>query len=225
MTTSAALATLLGALPGRRHRRVWPLLGLGLLGYAGGFDIQFWVTAGEQGGPGGLNLSDCSSLLLYPFADAGLLVLSRRRAGRRETGSLLEGGMVFSGAAAVAVAGVALAYPSLLDGSVLHVVYALAYPIGGFTLLIVTLIGLSLSGSRTDPVWPLLLAGFALMTVGDALYGLADGRRDVPLRHVPRPAVHGGPVFVAVAATVAPRSAPLPPGSGAPRRPCRRWPR
>ncbi len=205
VTALAAAVTLVAAARTRADSAVWVLLGLGLLGYAGGFAIQFWVTAGEQGGPGGLNLSDCSALLLYPLADAGLLVLSRRRAGRRDTGSLLEGGMVFTGAAAVAVAGVALAYPSLLDGSVLHVVYALAYPVGGFTLLIVTLTGLSLSGSRADPVWLLLLAGFALMTVGDALYGLAAVAGTFRYGTYLDPLYTAGPVFVAVAATVAPR--------------------
>ncbi len=204
VTTCAALVTLLGALPGRRHRRVWLLLGLGLLGYAVGFDLQFWVTAGEHGGPGGLNWSDCASFLLYPLADAGLIVLARRRAGRRETGSLLEGGMVFCAAAAVAVAGVVAAYPTLLDGSVLHVVYALAYPVGGFTLLVVTLIGLSLAGGGLDRTWMLLLVAFGFWTVGDALFGLrmvGTGFRYGTYLDV---LYTGGPVFVALAATCRP---------------------
>ncbi len=204
VTTSAALVTLLGALPGRRHRRVWLLLGLGLLGYAAGFDVQFWWTAGEHGGPGGLNWSDCASFLLYPFADAGLIVLARRRAGRGETGSLLEGGMVFCAAGAVAVAGVVAAYPTLLDGSVLHVVYALAYPVGGFTLLVVTLIGLSLAGGGLDRTWTLLLVAFGFWTVGDALFGLqmvgAGSRYGTWLDVL----YTGGPVFVALAATSRP---------------------
>lgn len=154
-------------------RLVWLLLGTGLAGYAGGFVVQFWVSAGEGAGPGGLNLSDCSSLLLYPLAHAGLVVLTRRRAGRADSGSMLEGAVVFCGAAAVVVVLVALAYPALLTGSLLQIVYALAYPVGGFTLLVATLTGFSLAGGRADQVWVLLLVGFAVMTVGDALYGVA----------------------------------------------------
>ncbi len=204
VTVLSALVTLGVSARGGPLARVWLLLGLGLAGYAGGFLVQFWVSAGEQGGPAGLNLSDCSSLLLYPLADAGLLLLARRRAGRGDTGSTLEGLVVFSGAAAVAVAGVELGYPSLLTGGLLHVVYALAYPVGGFTLLVVTLTGLALAGSRVDRVWALLLAGFALMTVGDALYGIeaVSGRFHfgTPLDLL----YTAGPVAVALAAHSAP---------------------
>jgi diguanylate cyclase (GGDEF)-like protein len=202
-TCVAAVVTLLAARQGP-SRRAWLLLGLGLSGYAAGFVIQFWVTAGEHGGPGGLNLSDCASLLLYPFADAGLLVLSRQRAGRRDSGSLLEGGMVFAGVSAFTVAVVSAAYPSLLEGSVLHVVYALAYPAGGFTLLVVTLTGLALTGGRGDRVWLLLVVGFVLMTVGDALYGLASVAGRFRFGTYLDVLYTAGPVFVALAATYSP---------------------
>lgn len=204
VTLAAAVVTLLA---GRRRgpgRRVWLLLGLGLLGYAGGFVIQFWFAASQRLGPGGLNLSDASSLLLYPLADAGLLVLARQRAGRRDTGSMLEAGLVFSGVAAVSVTAVCAAYPSMLRGSLLHVVYALAYPIGGFTLFVVTLTGLSLTGGRLDRTWRLLLFGFALMTVGDALYGLATVAGRFHFGSYLDVLYTGGPVFVALAATYAP---------------------
>ena len=203
-TLAAALVTLIA---GRRRgpgRRVWLLLGLGLLGYAGGFVIQFWFAASQHLGPGELNLSDASSLLLYPLADAGLLVLARQRAGRRDTGSMLEAGLVFSGVAAVSVTVVCAVYPSLLRGSLLHVVYALAYPVGGFTLFIVTLTGLALTGGRQDRTWRVLLFGFALMTVGDALYGLATVSGRFHFGSYLDVLFTGGPVFVALAATYAP---------------------
>ena len=203
-TLTAAVVTLLAARGRGPGRRVWALLGLGLLGYAGGFVIQFWFAASQQMGPGGLNLSDASSLLLYPLADAGLLVLARQRAGRRDTGSILEAGLVFSGVTAVSVTAVCAAYPSLLRGSLVHVVYALAYPVGGFTLFVVTLTGLSLTGGRIDRTWRLLLFGFALMTVGDALYGLATVAGRFHFGSYLDVLYTGGPVFVALAATYAP---------------------
>lgn len=172
-TACAAAMTLAAAARRGRLAAAWLLIGIGLSGYAGGFVIQFWLTHGEHAGPWGLNLSDCSSLLLYPFAYAGLVVLTKRRAGRSSSSSLLEGAIVFSGAAGIALAGAEMAYPRLFEGSLLQIVYALAYPVGGFTLLVVTLTGLCVAGGRPDRVWVLLLAGFTLMTVGDALYGLA----------------------------------------------------
>ena len=204
VTSVAAVVTLLTARNDLQSRLAWLLLGLGLAGYAGGFVIQFWITAGEHAGPGGLNLSDCSSLLLYPFAYAGLLVLSRRRAGRTGRGSVLEGGIVFSGAAAVAVATVSAAYPALLHSSLVDVVYVLAYAVGGFTLLVITLTGLSLTGGQADRMWLLLLAGFGLMTVGDALYGLAAASGSFRYGTYLDVLYTAGPVFVALAAVSLP---------------------
>ena len=201
VTTSAAVVTLSAARRAGPARGAWLLLGLGLAGYAGGFVVQFWITAGEHGGPGGLNLSDCFSLLLYPCADAGLLLLSR---GRGRT-SILEGGIVLAGATATVLAAAAAAYPSLLHGSVLHIVYALAYPVGGFTLLVVTLTGVSMTGGRLDPVWRLLLVGFGIMTVGDVLYGWAAVTGRFHYGTYLDPMYVAGPVFVALAAAGAPR--------------------
>ena len=204
VTTTSAVVTLLAARPRGPYRTVWLLLGLGLAGYAGGFVIQFWVTAGEGGGPGGLNWSDVSSLLLYPLAYAGLLALARQRAGRPDSGSVIEGALVFTGASAVALVAVAAAYPELLTGGVLSIVYALAYPVGGFTLLLVTLTGLSLAGGRLDRLWLLLLAGFGLMTVGDAFYGLAAISGRFRYGTYLDVLYTAGPVFVALAASTAP---------------------
>ena len=117
---------------------------------------------------------------------------------------MLEAGLVFSGVAAVSVTAVCAAYPSLLRGSLVHVVYALAYPVGGFTLFVVTLTGLSLTGGRIDRTWRLLLFGFALMTVGDALYGLATVAGRFHFGSYLDVLYTGGPVFVALAATYAP---------------------
>ncbi len=203
-TSVSAVVTVLAARHDHQSRLAWLLLGVGLAGYAGGFVVQFWVTTGEHAGPGGLNLSDCSSLLLYPFAYAGLLVLSRRRAGRTGRGSVLEGVIVFTGAAAVAVATVSAAYPALLTGSSVDVVYVLAYAVGGFTLLVVTLTGLSLTGGQADRMWLLLLIGFGLMTVGDALYGLAAASGSFRYGTYLDALYTAGPVFVALAAVSLP---------------------
>lgn len=203
MTVTAALATLASA--ARREspsRLVWLLLGLGLSSYAAGFVVVSYVSVGEAGGPWG-HRSDTASLLLYPCAYAGLLLLTRDRVSRQERlsrGSALDGAVVLTGGAAVAIAAAARLYPSLMHGSAYHVVYALAYPVGGLTLLVATVTGLALTGWRLDRVWALLVTGFALMTFGDVVYGLRTAAGTYHFGTWLDATYTAGPVCVALAA-------------------------
>jgi len=204
VTVTAALATLASA--ARREspsRLVWLLLGLGLSSYAAGFVVVSYVSVGEAGGPWGLNRSDTASLLLYPCAYAGLLLLTRDRVSRQERlsrGSALDGAVVLTGGAAVAIAAAARLYPALMHGSAYHVVYALAYPVGGLTLLVATVTGLALTGWRLDRVWALLVTGFALMTFGGVVYGLRTAAGTYHFGTWLDATYTAGPVCVALAA-------------------------
>jgi len=91
-------------------------------------------------------------------------------------------------------------YPSLLHGSAYHVVYALAYPVGGLTLLVATVTGLALTGWRLDRVWTLLVTGFALMTFGDVVYGLRTAAGTYHFGTWLDATYTAGPVCVALAA-------------------------
>ena len=182
------------------ERAVWAWMAVGLAGYGLGFVVLFGVSTGEGGGPWGLNVSDCASLLLYPAGYASLVLLTRGRVRSWTTAALLDGGIVALAAAATGVAWAATSYPSLLAGGTLDVVYALAYPVGATTLLVATVTGLAMTRWQLDPVWALLVVGFGVMAVGQAAYGLASAtgtfRFGTPLDAV----YSAGPVLVCLAA-------------------------
>ncbi len=205
LVTCSAAACCWTVVPRRRgERSAWSGLAAGLSGYGGGFAVLFYVPGQRGLGPFGLNLSDGFSLLLYPCAYVGLLLLTRARVHRISAAALLDGAVVGLTTAALAVGWAASSYPSLLHGGVLDVVYALAYPVGGATLLAVTLTGLSVAGWRLDRSWVLLVAGFALMTVGDASYGMQSVARSFRFGTSVDLLYTAGPVLVALAAAWGP---------------------
>ena len=199
-TVTAAGVTMLAAWRSSSDRLAWWLLGGGLTGYAGGFVIQFYFPSWQHVGSTRFNLSDRVSLLLYPAGYAGLLLLVRSRATRRDGSSVVEGAIVLTGAASVAIAAVGSLYPALLHGSVTSVVYALAYPVGGFTLLTATLSGLAVTGWRIDRGWMLLVTGYALMTAGDGIYGLQSAAHHFHYGTPLDSLYTAGPLFTALAA-------------------------
>jgi len=200
VTVLAAATCLLRGATRRADRGVWLLLGVGLAGYAAGFAVQFDLPSWQHLGPFGLHLSDTVSLVLYPCGYAGLLLLARARAPRRNRAGLVDGAVVATGAAAVVLAAAARLYPTLLSGGPVHVIYALAYPVGGFTLLVATVTGLAVARWRTDRVWGLLAIGFGVMTLGDAVYGLQSAAGTFRFGTPLDAAYTAGPVCVALAA-------------------------
>lgn len=200
VTLAAALCCWLRAAAVAADRVVWSWMAVGLSGYAVGFVILFTVSMGEAGGPLGLNYSDCASLLLYPAGYAALLLLTRARVGSWQSSALLDGAIVALAASAVAVTWAATTYPSLLVGSTLNIVYALAYPVGGATLLVAALTGLAMTRWRIDSTWTFVLLGWAVMTVGDAIYGIQSAAGTFRFGTPVDAAFTAGPVLVAFAA-------------------------
>ena len=196
-------------------RAAWACMAVGISGYAVGFSVLFGVSAGEAGGPFGLNWSDCFSLLLYPAGYASLLLLTRSRVRSWSPSALLDVGVVALATSAVAVAGTAAAYPTLLVGSWLNVVYALAYPVGGATLLVVALTGVAMTRWQLDSTWALILLAFAAMTAGDAVYGLQSVAGTFRFGTPVDAAYTAGPVLVALAAWRRPGGALRRAGNGA----------
>ncbi|MDQ6649680.1 MAG: EAL domain-containing protein, partial [Actinomycetota bacterium] len=173
---------------------------VGLTGYAVGFVLLFYVSAGEAGGPFGMNFSDCASLLLYPAGYVSLLLLTRARVRSWDAATVLDGAVVALSCAAAAVSWTAHSHPALLSGNAVNVVYALAYAVGGATLLVAALTGLAVTRWRFDATWTLLLAGFAVMTVGDAIYGAQTAAGTFRFGS-PLDAVYAaGPVLISLAA-------------------------
>ena len=200
VTGGAAAATWARVALVPEQRLVWALFATGLSSYGGGFVVLFFVSVGEGGGPLGLNLSDTVSLLLYPSTYAALLLLTRQGVERWSTSALLDGLVVCLAAWATALARVAHAHPHLLRGSPLDALYALAYPVGAFTLLAVTLTGLVVSRRRPDAVWGLLVAGFAVWTLGDVGYAVRSAEGAFSFGTTLDAVYAAGPVLVAMAA-------------------------
>ncbi|HEU0102796.1 MAG TPA: bifunctional diguanylate cyclase/phosphodiesterase [Mycobacteriales bacterium] len=206
-TTAASAATCWArALTRRTDRFAWVLLSSGWSAYALGFVIVLYLPQLQSAGPHDLNLSDTVSLLLYPCGWCGLVLLTR--AGhRRNIGLLLDAGIVGCAGAAAALAWAALSFPSLLLGSPIDVVYALAYPVGGATLLVVLFTGSAAVHWRLDAEWSWLAAGLVLMTLGDALYGARSGAGTFAFGSLLDPLYTAGPAFTAVAAWRRPAAA------------------
>ena len=200
VTVAAAVNCWCRAVTHRAERAVWSVMAIGFTGYAGGFVILFFISMGEGAGPFGLNLSDCASLLLYPAGYAALLLLTRARVRSWQTSAVLDGGVVALAASAVAVTWAAWAYPTLLVGNAVNVIYALAYPVGGATLLVVALTGLAMTRWQLDATWALVLLGLAVMTVGQAIYGNASAAGTFRFGSPVDAVYTAGPVLVSLAA-------------------------
>lgn len=215
VTEGAAAACWARVLALPESRLTWSLFALGLTAYGAGFVVLFFVSMGEGGGPFGLNVSDSVSFLLYPCTYGALALLTRSRTVRWSRGALLDGLVVLLAAWAVALSWISAASPGLLQGGTREVLYALAYPVFGFTLLAIALTGLVLTRSRPDGVWLLLVLGFAAWTVGDAVYA-ARSAADTFHFGTSLDAVYAaGPVLVALAAWTRPRHPPRAPRASA----------
>ena len=172
-TVAAALGCWVRALVVERERAVWALFGVALSGYAGGFVLRLVVPEGSGTVLGG-ELADVVSLLLYPAGFAALVALTRSRVASWQGATLLDGAAVALGLGACALVWISHTSPALLEGGVLQVLYALAYPVGGATLLVATLAGMAITRSRPDDVWGLLLLGFAALTVGQLAHAAEE---------------------------------------------------
>ena len=184
----------------RAHRLAWSAAATGWTAYAVGFTVVLHLPALQPYGPGALNLSDTISLALYPCGWAGLVLLASRQLPQRSAGLLLDAGIIATAGTAAALSWTALALPQLLRGSAVEVVYALAYPVGGATLLVVLLTSLAVRRWRVDACWGLLLLGLAAMTVGDAVYGARSGAGTFAFGTWVDPLYTAGPAFAACAA-------------------------
>lgn len=158
-TALSAVACWLRVLGCRADRAPWSCTAAGWTAYALGFLVVLYLPGLQPYGPGTLNLSDTVSLALYPCGWTGLVLLARGSVPQARAGLVLDAGIMGSAGTAVALSWAALTLPQLLEGSPVEVVYALAYPVGGATLLVVLLTGLAVLRWRLDGCWALLLAG------------------------------------------------------------------
>ncbi len=163
----AALSVLHRALRGARPRGPWLLLGIGMAGWAAG-ELLFDFALGPN--PPLPSIADAAYLLLYPAAYAALVALVRPRLGLRSGALLLDGVVAGLAIASLAAALVVSAVERHFGGGALADATALAYPLGDMVLLALVLAMLGLTGWRPGRGLVLVLGGFAVLGVADAVY-------------------------------------------------------
>jgi diguanylate cyclase (GGDEF)-like protein len=143
-------------------------LGLGLLGWALG-DVVWTVESVGGASPPTPSAADIFYLALYPFAYLAVMLVLRRQLGRFQPSLWLDGAVAGLSAAAICAA---FAFDTILratHGSPAAVAVNLAYPIGDLVLL-----ALVVGAVVVAPGLPLrlllLVAGCALLAVGDTVY-------------------------------------------------------
>ncbi len=169
MLTSAAACLLRAGLV-HRERVAWALLGVGLLFYGGG-EIYYSVVLAGQASVPIPSPADGGYLAFYPLAYAALIALLRARVGSFPVTRWLDGAIVGSAVAALAVA---LALGPIVDagtqGQTLAVATNLAYPIADLTLLTLVLTATAFTGWRPGRSWALFGAGLLLLAISDGVY-------------------------------------------------------
>ena len=152
-----------------RERAGWGALAAGLAGYAAGFALPLLPGSGDLVGLAGLNLADCLSLALFPLTAVAVALLTTPHPSRRLVG-LVDAGIVLAAATSSGLAWTAINRAALLEGDARRLVYVLGYPVGAFTVLVITVACLAAGGRRWSARWSAAVIGLALMTVGELGY-------------------------------------------------------
>jgi diguanylate cyclase (GGDEF)-like protein len=152
-----------------RDRLPWLLLSLATISWAVG--DQYWsimfANADEIPVP---SPADVGYVGLYPLAYVGLILLARSVLRQVPASVLLDGLVTSLAVGALFSAFTVKQIIAGVDGSAAAVITNLSYPVGDLVLIVVAVATLSMVRWRADPVWWLLIAGFALFAVADTAY-------------------------------------------------------
>ena len=143
-------------------------LGLGLLGWALG-DVAWTVESMGGASPPTPSMADVFYLTLYPLAYLTVMLVLSRQMGRFQPSLWLDGAVAGLSAAAICAA---FAFDTILrstHGSPAAVAVNLAYPIGDLVLLALV-VGAVVVAPGLPARLLLLVAGCALLAVGDTIY-------------------------------------------------------
>ncbi len=154
-----------------RERLAWTLIGLGILGWAGG---EAWYTTvlWNDPSPPIPSPSDFGYLVLPPLLLAGLALLLRGRSGTTPPTLLADG---LTAGLAVSALSAALVFETLyrhVSGDPVGVAVALAYPLTDMVMLAVIAGALAGIGWRLDRRWALLTGGIVAFWLADSLYAV-----------------------------------------------------
>jgi diguanylate cyclase (GGDEF)-like protein len=117
------------------------------------------------------SLGDAGYVAMYPVLMAGLVLLARRRSNGSDRGGLLDALVLTVGLALPSW--VALIAPYLHEGDVglWAKMTSVAYPMGD-VILLGAAVRLALDAGRREPSFRALIAGIALLTATDFVYGI-----------------------------------------------------
>jgi diguanylate cyclase (GGDEF)-like protein len=153
----------------RRNRLPWLLLSLATISWAVG--DQYWsimfADADDIPVP---SPADVGYVALYPLAYVGLILLARSVLHRVPASMLLDGLVTSLAVGALFSAFTVKRIISGVDGSAAAVMTNLSYPVGDLVLVVVAVATVAMVRWRADPVWWLLVAGFALFAIADTAY-------------------------------------------------------
>ena len=200
LASLAAVATWARVRLVRDERLAWSLVAGGSTCYALGWATLFYISAGEAGGPGGLNYSDCLSLLLYPLWHAATLLRLRTRVRTWNRRALFDGAIVALAVSATAVGVAAQLLPRAFGQSWLMAVYAAAYPIGSGVLLVTVLTALVALRFHVDASWVLSAAGCGALFIGQVMFAQRAASGTFTFGTWLDAVYLGGPVLLALAA-------------------------
>jgi diguanylate cyclase (GGDEF)-like protein len=169
LLASAGLC-LLAALRRRgAERAAWVLIGLGMLAWSLG-EVFYTAVLWEESDPPLPSLADAGYLLFPPLTLAGGVVLLRSRARGVPRRRWLDGITAALSVSAVSAAIVFETVHDHVDGDLLAVATALAYPLWDLVLLGLFVGALAGTGWRLDRAWLLLAMGVCTFWLADSMY-------------------------------------------------------
>jgi diguanylate cyclase (GGDEF)-like protein len=210
VVVSAFLACALRALDAGPERAAWTAIAAAVLASAAA-EIYWSVFLAQSPSPPNPSPADVGYLAFYPLAAVGVCLLIRERARELDWQLLMDGAIAALGTAAL---GTAIVFEYVADrasGSDLKMATTLAYPLGDILMLSLVVGVVALTRWRPGPIWTLLLAGLAALSIADIAYSLQQSG-GLPGGDWTEPIYLIGAVCLAAAAlrSEAARIAPLP---------------
>jgi diguanylate cyclase (GGDEF)-like protein len=152
----------------RRERAAWLLIGAGVTGWTVG-EIYYTAVLWTESDPPIPSPADLGYLLFPLLTLPGLVLLVRARASFSPA-LLVDGIATALAVAALSAAIVLQAVVEHLEGDLVNVATALAYPLTDLVLLSVCVGALASTGWRMDRTWGLLVTGILLFWFADSMY-------------------------------------------------------
>ncbi|CAA9477110.1 MAG: hypothetical protein AVDCRST_MAG69-509 [uncultured Solirubrobacteraceae bacterium] len=173
----SALSCLAAAGRSDGERLPWALIGSGLLAWTAG-EAWYTIVLWDDPSPPIPSPADAGYQLFTLLLLSGLVMLLRRRTRSISTTSWVDGLIAGLAVSALSAAVVFETLNRHVEGDLLGVVVALAYPLTDTMLLVVIAVALAAMAWRIDRRWALLAIGVVSFWLADSLYAVTAVRGD-----------------------------------------------